>query len=68
MKLFVIACKTMPFFTLKLKMNGYNFFCSTTTNYHRPSSSLGQSESLDIRSEEPENVNNDEDEDNSAET
>ena len=57
----------MPFFTLKLLMNGYNYFCSTTTNYRRPSSSLGQSESFDVRLEEPENENNDED-DISAET
>ena len=54
----------MLFFFILL-MNGYNYFCSTTTNYHRPSLSHGQS---DIRSEESENENNDEEEDNSAET
>lgn len=68
MTLFVIARKRMHASLHFPIVHACNYLCSTTTNYSRPSSSFGQSESSDIRSEEPENGNDAEDEDTSLET
>ena len=47
----------MALFTFNLLIRAD--FCRTTTNYHRRSPSIEQSESSDIRSEELENRNED---------